>query len=1331
MYKDIAVIGMAGRFPMANSIAEFYQNLLEGRDCVREISEKRKSLTTIPEKEYQLLGYLDDIDLFDWEFFGISQREAEYMDPHQRLMLEIVNEVIENAGYPIDHLSETKSNLYISCPKFEYQNHFHSSDPTAFTGSSNSITAGKIARFYNLYGNALLVDTTCSSSLVSIYLACNDLILGEAENVIVCGASLSLFPPVKVKKKLNVGIDSIDGKAKAFSASANGTVGGEAVAAILLKPLSQAINDRDNIYAVIKAAAVNQDADRSSFLTAPSKVAQSEVIKMAWEKANIDPKTINYIEAHGTGTKIGDPIEIDGIDLAFKSFTKENTFCAVSSLKTNIGHTDAASGIAGLIKVILSLKHKVLFPSLHFSSPNPLIDFENSAVYINSKLTDWKIPDSERCDKRRAGISSFGLSGTNCHIVLEEAGENSTNAISKKRAYLITISSKKYEGLLDNIKNFTQYLSTNHKEDLCDISYTLNAGRKHYSYRYCAVVNNLENLQSALLSEFTEKTFRHAKDEPKLIFTFSQKTDLIDKLIRNFCKNSDLFNKEFLKHQHLLNNLSDNIAKAKTFIFQYTLYTSFQKIGVVSKKLLGIGVGDLVILVLNGKISLADAMHKIGNYKNEIDDLKDKLRIYVEKESLNKRLLFLEFGIDGEISNNLKELNHVSKYNYSVLNTSNSAQDPILNLLKALYLQGCNIDWKKYGSEYVGKRIELPTYQFQRKRCWVKEPLFQNLNQWFYQLQWEKQDALKTNTSILGKTVLIFMDDQGLGEAIASHFERNQNRCIRIYQSEGFEITAKDVCHMSWGKEKHYEELKQCIYSEGIEFSGIIHLGGCYSYTSDEYGNVDHVLMNSLYSQYYLTKIFDKQFSEREVTFVFITRNARMISGDEKRIFPLYASCHGFFNSLVQEYPQLDARCIDIDEALLPDGRVAGLIEKELLTADYKLLVGYRMGFRYVAKLDVLQPHNGPSNFIKEGGVYIITGGTSGIGLEICKYISKNSNITLIIFGRKLLPNVSEWEVIQGEDHNLKAIKCYKEIQQSGSKVYYFSLDIASRRDLNNALNIVKSKHGSVQGVIHSAGIPGRKKVKNHSLETFKETLQAKIHGTINLYECLKDQSLDFFVMFSSHNALIGSARGTNYSAANAFMESFVHQMKLDNIRGRVISWPSWQETGMWKRYFDQVGGNIPNNSILTKDGLLAFDLTLQNNITSTIISKENPNDIGENPYYKVSDYNTPEQDIQANKKKAPVNREMMNVYALPEIRKELMNIWYEILKIQDVKLDSNFFELGGNSLNGIQMIYKIEEKFKLNIEVEDIFDYPTISELATCIKSLLEKEEFSSALEE
>lgn len=509
--NDIAIIGLAAKFPEAKNVDEYWDNIKNGRDCVRDYPEERKkdsnpfvfqfSQFQDGGFAYSKGGYLEEMDKFDYEFFNMSPMEANLMDPNQRMFLQVAWNSLEDAGLSKETLKESKTGVYLGYSNAPlYSQMITKFKPDLYqmsvAGNVSSIIASRISYLLDLRGPSMLVDTACSSSMVATHLACKALIAGECDMAISGGVKINLVP---VEGGVKIGIESSGGVTKTFDDSSTGTVWGEGVAAIVLKPLKKALADGNQIYAVIKGGAINQDG-ASLGITAPNKKAQIDVICDAWNNAGIDPNTINYIEAHGTGTQLGDTIEIEALTEAFHRYTKKKQFCAVGSVKTNIGHLDTVSGISGLIKVIMALKNKMIPPILHLHMPNRKIDFVNSAVYINDTL--------RKCEEEeyplRFGVSSFGFSGTNCHMVLEEAPK--VNRVSSTLKYqTLTISASSEEQLKVLVNEVLDNVINTDSENLENLCYTSNVGRNHYRYRLLVIAETKESLIQKLIEVSKDK----------------------------------------------------------------------------------------------------------------------------------------------------------------------------------------------------------------------------------------------------------------------------------------------------------------------------------------------------------------------------------------------------------------------------------------------------------------------------------------------------------------------------------------------------------------------------------------------------------------------------------------------------------------------------------------------------------------------------------------------------------------------------------------------------------------------------------------------------------
>ncbi|RCX20929.1 thioester reductase-like protein [Anaerobacterium chartisolvens] len=642
--NDIAVIGISAKLPGAKDINEFWNNLKKGKETIsfftdEELLEDGIDPKLLKNPNYiKAKGVLDDLEYFDASFFDYSPKEAELMEPQIRVFHECAWKALEDAGYNPETYDGPIGVYAGSAHNFSWVLRVFNSNNSAaeqiekVTLNDKDFLSTRISYKFNLRGPSFTVQTACSSSLVAVHLACQALLNGECSMALAGGVSVML--PKKSGYLYNEGmISSPDGHCRPFDAEAEGTIFSDGVGIVVLKPLEDAIADGDNIYAVIKGTAINNDGIRKVGYTAPSIQGQSEVVKAAQRAAGVDPETITYIETHGTGTNIGDPIEIEALMNAFNS--EKKGFCAIGSVKSNVGHLDAAAGVVGLIKTVIALKKKLIPPTLHFKMPNPKIGFESSPFYVNSELKEWQ------GSPLRAGVSSFGFGGTNAHVVLEEApmdirGQTKESNDDPK---LLVLSAKTKSSLERATENLAKYLNQNKFLNLNDVAYTLQVGRKPFKHRRMLVCSNIDEaveiLSSAndMQSQVSQKVYTYfAKDEvAQTIFMFTGQgsqyvnmgLDLYEKIpdfrkemdrclnlikeITNYDVRSILYPEEVTaKKKEIINQTY--ITQLVIFSFEYSLASLLIKWGIRPNAMIGHSIGEYVAACISGAISLKDSL---------------------------------------------------------------------------------------------------------------------------------------------------------------------------------------------------------------------------------------------------------------------------------------------------------------------------------------------------------------------------------------------------------------------------------------------------------------------------------------------------------------------------------------------------------------------------------------------------------------------------------------------------------------------------------------------------------------------------------------------------
>jgi acyl transferase domain-containing protein/acyl carrier protein len=527
--QDIAVVGMAARFPGARHIDEFWLNLRNGVESISFFAKEDAIAAGMDPRLVEdpnfvrACGVLQDPELFDAGFFGYNAREAEGIDPQQRLFLECCWHALEDAGCDPREYDDMVG-VYAGCGMSTYYFQLYKNPRfVAETGHFQLLVSNdkdylstRTSYKLNLKGPSLSMQTACSTSLVAVHYACEGLLRQHCDVAIAGGSSIRI-PQKTGYYYMPSGIYSPDGHCRAFDAAAEGTVFGHGVGVVVLKRLADALESGDRIHAVIRGSAVNNDGSDKAGYTAPSVRGQAEVVAMAHSIAEVDPKTITYIETHGTGTALGDPIEVEALTQAFRAGTSECGFCAIGSVKTNIGHLDSAAGIASLIKAIVALEHGFIPPSLHFQTPNPRIPFAETPFYVANSLIPWPRGSSPR----RAGVSSFGIGGTNAHVVLEEAPELEPTAVSARSSSLFVLSATTHSSLEAATRNLADHLAQHTSTNLADFTYTLQVGRKAFPHRRIAVAHNARQAAAALAENRRVLSAVHAGKERPIVLMFS------------------------------------------------------------------------------------------------------------------------------------------------------------------------------------------------------------------------------------------------------------------------------------------------------------------------------------------------------------------------------------------------------------------------------------------------------------------------------------------------------------------------------------------------------------------------------------------------------------------------------------------------------------------------------------------------------------------------------------------------------------------------------------------------------------------------------------------
>jgi acyl transferase domain-containing protein/aryl carrier-like protein/N-acetylglutamate synthase-like GNAT family acetyltransferase len=804
----VAIIGVACRLPGGiSSPDDFWSLLHSGKHAIGEVPASRWDIDRYydpePGKDGAVIsrfgGFLEEVDRFDSPFFGISPREADATDPQQRLLLEVAWEALERAAIDPTSLAGSRTGVFTGVFSHDYellqvkQNRAEEYDTYYATGSSAAVSAGRLAYVFGLQGPAIAVDTACSSSLVAVHLACQSLRAGECRVALAAGVNLLLSPELSLAFS-KAGMLSPDGLCKTFDAAAVGYVRSEGCAVIVLKPLAQALEDGDNVLAVIRGTAINQDG-ASNGLTAPNGLAQEAVMEQALATAGLAPEQVSLVEAHGTGTALGDPVEFGSIAKVYGAHRGQDNRLVLGSVKTNIGHTEATAGLAGLIKVVLALQNRFIPAHLHFHEANPAIDLDSVPVMIPVAGQEWSTTGAGTM--RRAGISSFGFSGTNAHAIVEEApAPRVVTGGEPRQPHLLAISAKSEPALRQLAARHADFLAAHPEVRLADLCHTAKAGRAHHQLRLAVVTDSASELIDRL------QTFQDAgagsgllsgtgKATPRIVFAFpAAGTELqVDQELLHLPVVRDALQRchALLKERHGLSLLTDTRLELDSsdhpelclLAVEYGLLELWRSWGVTPAAVSGQGIGECVAAVAAGILDLEDSLVLAVARSRRLPA--KELEAVTSGLSYSTPVCDL-YGTAGKLSTD-----HATSTGYwaagrqpgawtavtdgghdlhlvlgpdqgiadtgapglwlpSLSHRSGSWHD-LLQALAHIYVHGADICWQEVDRGQGCRRVVVPTYPFERRRHWLgpttdtresAAPRRQTDDDQLYQLTWQE-----------------------------------------------------------------------------------------------------------------------------------------------------------------------------------------------------------------------------------------------------------------------------------------------------------------------------------------------------------------------------------------------------------------------------------------------------------------------------------------------------------------------------------------------------------------------------------------------------------------
>jgi amino acid adenylation domain-containing protein len=1506
----IAVVGMAGRFPGAADIEQFWRNLAAGVESIKTLTDAELAEAGVPEavrdhpSYVKARGVLEDADLFDAGLFGYTPREAQLMDPQQRIFLECAWEALERASCDpatydglIGVYGGSSVNAYALSILARPDVRGELGAVGILLNTDKDYLATRVSYKLNLRGPSVNVQAACSTSLVAIHEACQSLLSHECDMALAGGVSVTV--PFNVGYTYqDGGIVSPDGRCRAFDARARGTVGGSGVGVVVLKRLEDAIADGDTIRAVIRGSAINNDGSMKIGFTAPSAQGQAEVIAMAHAAAGIPAESIGYVEAHGTGTTLGDPIEVKALTDVFREETDKRQFCAIGSVKTNIGHLDAAAGVAGFIKAVLALEHRALPPSLHFDTPNPQIDFERSPFRVNTALVPWPAPAGA---PRRAGVSSFGLGGTNAHVILEEAPPVEPSGPAREWQ-VMPVSARAAAALDEAAHRLARHLEEHPEIPLADVAVSLQTGRQALPHRRAVVCRDTSEAARALREPAGRNTIAgqvFAKS-PSIVFMFpgqgTQAAGMGSDLYRNepvFRETVDACSDLFLarlgvdvrdaivaaaggdaRADALLARTSST--QAAIFTVELALAKLWMSWGITPSAMIGHSIGEYVAACLSGVLSLDDAARLVAVRGRLMDQapagrmlavalpaaalepmLTDGVwiaavnaadqcvlsgaadRIAAMQDLLEARdvvcqplrtsgafhsglmapvmeplseaarsvkpgrigipyvsnvtgtwiqdadleasywarhvrsavkfadgidtllkgapVICIEVGPGQALSGLLRR--HASASPDAVAIVSSLGHrggraadgETLARAVAQVWIAGVRPDWAAMHAPHRRRRVELPPYPFERKRHWLdarpsaQEPALRgplvkraDVGSWLYVPSWRRSPGRRGPRveDVSGRRFLVFSGNSGLGDRVCRELSSRGARVARAGSGGRFEEHGDNRFSVGARSTPDYERLFASLRRADLLPEVILHFWGLEpvrtSDTAEPAAFYDVLaLMQAVAAQ---------EFPHVDVTVV--TSAVNEVVGGEA-VDPLNAVALGPCRVMPLEHPCVACRHVDLatEEWEAPTVRAFDALLGELCARVTEPAVAWRRGHRWTltyspAPLDVPAT---PVAGVREGGVYLITGGTGGIGLEIAGHLARTTSARLVLTSRRGLPDRQEWpEYLRSHDESdsvARAIRAVDAMTKAGAEVLVLAADVADERRMREAVQETLRRFGTIDGVVHAAGIAGGGLIQLKTPDAAGRVLGPKIAGTLALSRALDALAPDFVVLCSSVTAVTGGVGQVDYCAANAFLDAFAYEQTRLGRPTISIGWDTWQEVGM--AVDTQVPAHLARQrdealkqGMTTREALDVLGRVLAGAVEPHVVvsTRDLEGRLAPLPSARggaAAGAETPEETTQADTSQD--RPELAEEYVGPrnEIEEGVAEVWQRLFGIVRIGVNDNFFDLGGHSLLATQLVSRLRAEFQIDLRLDTLFDAPTVGLLSDQIlEKLLEQDQ-------
>ncbi|HEV2853793.1 MAG TPA: SDR family NAD(P)-dependent oxidoreductase [Thermoanaerobaculia bacterium] len=1355
MSLDVAIVGFSGRFPGARDAGEFWENLRRGVESIRFFTHEEMVAAGVDEalardpRYVGAHGELDQVDRFDAGLFGFNPREAEIADPQQRIFLECCWEALEHAGLDPERfagdvgvyagvaLSSYLLRLFEHRDRLEGVSAFQAANV-----NDKDALATRVSYKLNLRGPAVGVQTACSTSLVAVHLACQGLLAGDCDAALAGGVALRL-PEHTGYVCQEGGILSPDGHCRAFDAEARGTVGGNGCGVVVLKRLEDALAEGDTVHAVIRGSAINNDGSKKVGYTAPGIEGQVQVIGRALAAAELEPDSLGYVEAHGTGTALGDPIEVSALAQAFRAAgSRDRGFCALGSVKTNIGHLDAAAGVAGLIKAVLAVEHGEIPASLHFREPNPKIDFVSSPFFVSSELRRWE------GTPRRAGVSSFGIGGTNAHVILEQAAEPEPGSPGRS-CELLTVSARSEAVVEQSAARLAAYLAAS-EAPLADVSYTLTTGRRAFETRRAVLARERGEIRS----------WDGVAGQGRVAFVFPGQGSQYPGMGRELAEREPAFRAVLAECAEGLGRaLETDLDQTRwtqpaLFAVEYALARLWESWGVKPVGMLGHSVGEYVAAVLGGLFELKDALWLVSERGRLMQDAEPGAMAAVGLSAEEAEASGLEVAVD----------------NGPAGCVVGGGEAEIANLISRLEVSGVWCRRLKTSHAFHTKSMEAAAERFRErvervKRSRPHRPWISNVTGRLIDPE-EARTAEYWSRQLRGRVRF----GEGLGELLASGvdavLEVGPGRGLSaLVKRQGVEaVPGLDA----GGEQESVLSALGRLWVRGAEVDWQGYWSGqrrrkvplpTYPFERQRYW----IDFSPPVPQ---AGLYEPVWRQGEPL-----AGQRPVSGEPWLIVSDDEGIGGALAARLRDRGTTVTLARDGDwEAALRSSGAREVVHLHTATCGRELPLdeALQRGFHSLVRLGQALGRGAASGPLR---LQVVTAGLEAVedGELVCAALGtlvgpvrvlgqehpgmEARLIDLAGFGDELLSNleaelldgheswvacrgprrwVRSWERLTDQDQpeRLRERGVYlitgglgalglrvaedlarrvrarlvltgrrvrtdgevgerlRGIEALGGEVLVCEADVADREALGRALTTARERFGALHGLFHAAGIAGVDAlcpIDGLDESRTTELLRAKVQGTLTLASLLDGEDLDVCVLFSSLSTVLGGVGYCAYAAANGFLDAFATARRSPWIS---IGWDAWELDAP----FDS-----RRPALREAEGL---------DLLHRVLASGRPHVLA------VAG------DLESRKapQRAPQTRKARPAGIRPplgSVAAEIASVWSSVLGVADIGLEDNFFDLGGDSLAALQMVAALKRRLRVDLPLRSVLEAPTVARLA------------------